>query len=240
MITQLFVVILYNMYSIQPSFQSNQIIHKSTQKKKKTINSYTNSNKLLPKTIKQSTITQSKIESSKPHRMKYHMIHIKSLRRRVHFKVSPNFHHSPIHSQVLPRRYPGQDCLQVWNVIDRDFHGERFPIDDIAEWWDVVVGNQDRNAAGVNGLDNSWTGDFVAAGAEAELALPHHVNVRDPFGEVLVDLNVLVLVLPLLDQNGPYWAVKPTGEEGQNWAARGRWTAKKSGQETCLQIDFWE
>lgn len=62
-----------------------------------------------------------------------------------------------------------------------------------------MVGNEDGNAAGVNGLNNPRTGDFVATGAETELALPHHVNVRDPLGEILVDLNVLVLVLPPLD-----------------------------------------
>lgn len=127
------------------------------------------------------------------------MIHIKSLRRRVDFKVSPNVDHSPVHSQVLPWRYPGEDLLQIGNVVDRDFDRERFPIDDVAEWGDVVVGNEDRDAAGVNGLDNSGAGDFVAAGAETELALPHHVNVTDAFGEVLVDLNVVVFVLPLLD-----------------------------------------
>lgn len=127
------------------------------------------------------------------------MIHIISLRRRVYFKVSPNFHHPPIHSQVLPCRYSCQDRLQVWNFVDRDLNRERFPIDYVAEWWDVVVGNEDRNAAGVNGLDNPRACNFVAAGAETELALPHHVNVGDPLGEILVDLNVLVLVLPLLD-----------------------------------------
>ena len=127
------------------------------------------------------------------------MVNIESLRRKVDYEVSSNVDHSPVHSQVLPRRYSGQDLLQVRNVVDGDFDGERFPIEDVAERRDVVIGNEDRNAAGVNGLHDSGTGDFVAAGAEAEPALPHHLNVRDPFREVLVDSNILVLVLPLLD-----------------------------------------
>lgn len=115
------------------------------------------------------------------------------------FKVSPNLQHSPIHSQVLPRRYPTENRLQIGNVLDGDGNRERFPIDNVAERRDIVVGNEDRNAPGVNGLDNSRASNFVAARAEAKLALPHHVDVRNVLGEVFVDLNVAVLILPLLD-----------------------------------------
>lgn len=172
--------------------------------------------------------------------MQDHVIDIKSLWRRIDFKVPPHVEYSPVHSEILPRRNSGEDFLQIRDVVDGDLDGEGVPVEDVAERRDVVVGNQDRNAAGVDGLHDSGAGHFVSAGAEAELALPHHLDVRHPLGEVLVDPNVVVLILPLLDQNGPYWAVEPAGEERQNWPAGRRWAAQKPGYVTRLEIDFRE
>lgn len=143
-------------------------------------------------------ITNSDVKSSKPNRVKNHVKNIKPLRRRIDLKMSPHFQHSPLHSYVLPGRYARQDPLQVRNVLHRDLDRERFPVQDVAERRDVVVGDEHRDAAGVDRLHNPRAGHFVPARANAELALSQHVVVRDPLGEVLLYFHVLVFVLPVL------------------------------------------
>lgn len=55
-----------------------------------------------------------------------------------------------------------------------------------------------RNAAHVKRLDHPRTSYFVPAWADAVPALADHAIVRNAFRKVLVDLDVYVLVFPML------------------------------------------
>ena len=76
-----------------------------------------------------------------------------------------------------------------------------------------MMGEYYRDAFGVNGFDYSWAGHLVAAGAEAVLGLEHEGVVVHLLWEVFEDWEVWVAAHPVVEEDGPDRAVKPTGEK---------------------------
>lgn len=151
---------------------------------------------------------ESEVESSKPNRMKDHMEHIKSFRGRMYLKVSPNLSHPSLHPYILTRRNPHQDLLQVWNVLNRKLDRETLPVQDVTERRDIMLRDENRNTPGVDCLHHPGASHLIPTWAKTELALPKHVIVRNTtLWKVLLNLNVLVLVFPILKKNGPYVAM---------------------------------
>lgn len=159
-------------------------------------------------------VTQSNIKSPEPHRMKYHVKHIISLGRRVNLEMPPYLRHSPLLPYVLPRRDASEYPLQIWDHPHQNLDQERSPVQDVAEWGHIVVRDQHRHTSHVDSL-HSRARNLVATWANAELALSHHVIVRHASREVPMDVHVLLLVFPVLEENGPDGPVKPAREECQ-------------------------
>lgn len=185
-------------------------------------------------------LLEPNIQPPEPNGMKNHVKHIKPLRRRMHLKMPPDLHHSPLHSYVLPRRYTRQDPLQVRNVTHRDLNRERFPVQDVAERWHVMLRNQNRDTSCVDCLNNSRTSNFVAAWTEAVLALSQHLIVGNASWKILMNLDVFIFVLPVLQEHRPNRTVKAPCKECQDRASWRGWTANQAGYYTCLEIDFRE
>nr|GMD46125.1 SRSF protein kinase 2 [Ipomoea batatas]GME09080.1 SRSF protein kinase 2 [Ipomoea batatas] len=123
------------------------------------------------------------IQSPKPRRVKNHVSNIVPLRRQIHLEMSSGYQPSPLQSYVPSLRYSGEDFLQVWNVLHRDFHRERLPVQDVAERRDIVVLDEHRDTACVKSFHHSWTGNLVSTGAYAELGLSQHFIVRNSLGK---------------------------------------------------------
>lgn len=103
-----------------------------------------------------------------------------------------------------------------------------------------MIGEYHRNTLGVNGLDYSGAGHLVAAGAQAVLGLEHERVVVHVLGEVFIDAEVSVTAHPVLEEDGPNWAVKPTSKESQKWTwAVGGWRGEELGVYVAtVEVDF--
>lgn len=172
--------------------------------------------------------------------MQNHMEHIKSLGRLVQLKMSPNSSHSFLQLRVLLFRHCFQHLLQPRDVRNLHLHGECLPPQHIAERQDIVIGENDGDALGVDGLHDSGAGHLVAAGAQTVLGFQHEGAVVHVFGEVLVDEEVGVTAHPVLEEDRPDWAVKPTSKERQKWtwAVGGRRRHEFGVQGAAVEVDF--
>lgn len=148
--------------------------------------------------------------------MKNHVVKIISLRRRIDHKMPLHLLHSPLHTRVLLCGNPHQYLLNHRYVLHVNLHRKRLPIQYIAERRNVAVGDQHWNAFCINSLRHSWAGHLVATGAEAELALPHHVLVGHSSGELFIDLDVRVFVFPLVHKQVPDVAMQTACKECKN------------------------
>lgn len=112
----------------------------------------------------------------------------------------------------------------------------------ITEGQHVILGKDHGNAFGINCFHDSGTGHFVATGTKAELGVEHEGVVVQVFGEVFVDANVAVVVLPVAEEGGSDWTVQTAGEEGEvaAWGAVGWGGEKFGGDIASVKVDFWK
>ena len=170
--------------------------------------------------------------------MKSHVEDVISLRSVIDDEMPLHLFDTALHSKVLPGRDGQQNVLNVGYVLHLDLHRKCFPIQDVAERWDVGIGNQDRNTISINCLHHSGTCHFVAAGAEAELALPQHCIVGHSWGELFENLDIVVFVLPLVEKQVPNVAVETPRKECQN-SSLGRRRSTQASHDPSQQVDFW-
>lgn len=167
------------------------------------------------------------------------MKHVESLRRRVHLKVAAHLNPIPLQPHVIPDINPSQYLLQVRDILHRHNHRKRLPVQDIAERNHITFLDQDRHAAHVQALHHSRAGHFVAAGADAVLALPHHVVVIEVFREVAVDLHVRVgFVLPVVEEDRADRAVDASRVEDEDGALGGGRAAEHAFGGAEWEVDF--
>lgn len=157
------------------------------------------------------------------------MIQIKPPWRVIHHEMLLHRLQSPLHPYILPWCYAHKNLLEVWNVLDRDLDREGLPVKNITEWQHIIGINGNRHALVVDCLHDSWASNFISTWAKAEPALLHQVDVGHSFGEVLVDLNIIVLILPVLQKHRPNRPMVSSGEEGKDWTARSRWSSDFDG-----------
>lgn len=115
---------------------------------------------------------------------------IKPLSRTIQHKVLPHSPQTLFKFLILFIRHTHQNLLQPRNFRRTNLNRKPFPSQHIAEGQNITLRNNHGNAFGINGLDNSGTGDLVAAGTEAESGLKHLVVVVELCREVLVDVDV--------------------------------------------------
>lgn len=172
--------------------------------------------------------------------MQRHMKHIIPLRRQIHLEMPPRCHPPALHPYILPRRDPSEDVLEVRDVLHRDLNGESLPVENIAERRHVPILNKNGDAPRVQRLDHTRARYLVAARADAVLALPHHCRVGDTFREIPVDLDVRILVLPMLEKNRPDRAMEPARKEGEDRPSGSRWPTNQPICPPAREVDLWD
>lgn len=112
----------------------------------------------------------------------------------------------------------------------------------ITEGQHVIFGKDHGNAFGINCFHDSRTGHFVATRTKTELGVEHEGVVVKVFGEVFVDANVSVVVLPVVEEAGADWTVQTAGEEGEvaAWGVVGWGREKFGGDFASVKVDFWK
>lgn len=148
--------------------------------------------------------------------MQHHVQCIKRLCWPVQREVPPHGGHSLLQLVVFPGWHRLQDGLDLRDLLHRYLHREPAPVQDVAEGQRVVVGDYDGDAPDLDCLDDPWASHLEPAGAQAELGLAHESGVALPLGEVLVDLHLAVLVLPVLKESLPDVTVGAASEERQD------------------------
>ena len=156
----------------------------------------------------------------------------------MNLKVSSNLSYSSLHSYMLPWGNTHQNVLQDGYVFHWKLNWERLPIQNVTKRRNIVLWNEHRNTPCVNCFHHSRASDLIPTRAEAKLALPQHAIVRNTLWEVLVNLNIFILVFPMLKKNWPNGAMNSPSEESQNWTFRCRWPTNETIYWTGLEIDF--
>lgn len=185
-------------------------------------------------------VIYSNIESSKPDWMKNHVKNVKPLGRRINFKMPPHLYTPPLHPYILPLRNPHQYLLHIRNILHRNLHRKWLPIQDITKRYHITIFYQNRNTSHIKCLHHSGTSHFIAARANAEPAVSHHTVIWYSFGEVLVDLYVLVFVLPMLQKYWPDRTVNSSGIEHQDFTFGWGWTSDHSVRCSEWEMNFWD
>lgn len=139
------------------------------------------------------------------------MKHIILLRLSMPQKMLLYLFNPHLHFQVTFLWDRKQYALQIWNVLLQDEDGKGFPVQNLEEWRNKVVGDDDRDTFIENGFHDSWAVHFITFCTDTVLAALHVLDiVHCPLLSLrhsAIDFHVRIFVFPVLQQDWPYITV---------------------------------